>query len=154
MRRLALVLAASGVLAACASAGRSAPPAAAPRAQQGGAGAAGQGAGQGPGQTPGGARGQDGLRPFAELVRGAVHRSGFFDTYQKGDHLYLVLPRDRLGRDFLFVATVAQGIGAGGLYGGTMLDRDVNIVALERRGEHRVAVLAAAAGAALAARHP
>ncbi|MBI4546066.1 MAG: zinc-dependent metalloprotease [Gemmatimonadetes bacterium] len=78
---------------------------------------------------------QDGLKPFAELTRGATARTGLFDSYQKGDHLYLAIPRDRLGRELILTFTVAQGIGARGIFGGTMLTRDANIVALERQGD-------------------
>src|SRR5690554_169699 len=81
-------------------------------------------------------RQQDGLRPFAELTRGATARSGFFDTYQKGDNLYLAVPQDRLGQDFLMAFEISQGVGAAGLFGGTMLDIfEGAIVALERHGD-------------------
>src|SRR5690554_7188703 len=124
MRRSTLVLAliATTAVSGCSlRAGRSSPP---PRAQQ----TAGQAGGQ--------ARQQDGLRPFAELTRGATARTGFFDTYQKGDNLYLAVPRDRLGQDFLMALEISQGIGAAGLFGGTMLDIfEGAIVALERHGD-------------------
>ena len=38
---------------------------------------------------------------FENLVRDAVVRRGFIDTYQKGDRLFAAIPRDRLGREFL-----------------------------------------------------
>jgi hypothetical protein len=76
------------------------------------------------------------LKKFADLVSGAVHRPGFFDTYEKGDNLYLVVPRDRLGQDFLMAYEIARGIGAAGLFGGTMLDIfEGHLVALERHGD-------------------
>src|SRR5690606_35897015 len=125
MRRTTLILA---ILAATAVSGcslrasRSSP---ALRAQQ----AAGQAEG-------GQARAQDGLKPFAELTRGATYRAGFFDTYQKGDNLYLVVPKDRLGQDFLLTFAISQGVGAAGLFGGTMLGIfEGAIVALERHGD-------------------
>ncbi|MFO7260504.1 MAG: zinc-dependent metalloprotease [bacterium] len=125
MRRTTLILA---ILAATAVSGcslrasRSSP---ALRAQQ----AAGQAEG-------GQARAQDGLKPFAELTRGATYRAGFFDTYQKGDNLYLVVPKDRLGQDFLLTFEISQGVGAAGLFGGTMLGIfEGAIVALERHGD-------------------
>ncbi|MDP3910776.1 MAG: hypothetical protein Q8Q14_10340, partial [Gemmatimonadales bacterium] len=31
------------------------------------------------------------FKKFADIVRGATHRPGLFDTYQKGDNLYLVI---------------------------------------------------------------
>src|SRR5690606_3962678 len=81
-------------------------------------------------------RQQDGLRPFAELTRGATARTGFFDTYQKGDNLYLAVPKDRLGQDFLLAFEISQGVGAAGLFGGTMLNIfEGAIVALERHGD-------------------
>ncbi|MGH7608099.1 MAG: zinc-dependent metalloprotease [Gemmatimonadales bacterium] len=77
-----------------------------------------------------------GLKQFADVVRGAVHRPGLFDTYQKGEHLYLVIPPDRVGQEFLLVYEIAQGIGAAGLFGGTMLDIfEGHLVALERHGD-------------------
>lgn len=83
-------------------------------------------------QQQGGGR----LRPFAELTRGATAHQGFFDTYTKEDKLYLVIPRERLGQDFLMETKLAQGIGARGLFGGTMLSLfEADVVALERHGE-------------------
>ena len=43
-----------------------------------------------PGATPAGAAQgapppQQRMRPFAEVTRGALHRPGFFDTYEKDD---------------------------------------------------------------------
>lgn len=75
-------------------------------------------------------------KKFSELIRGAEHRPGFFDTYEKGDNLYLVIPRERLGRDFLMELKIAQGIGATRLFGGTMLNTfEGSVVALERHGD-------------------
>src|SRR5688500_20357930 len=36
-----------------------------------------------------------GPRPFAEVTRGAEHRPGFFDTYQKDNQVWIAIPRDR-----------------------------------------------------------
>ena len=38
---------------------------------------------------------------FGQLTKDAVVRKGFFDTYQKEDKLYLAIPQDRFGVDFL-----------------------------------------------------
>jgi hypothetical protein len=96
------------------------PPGTAPNA------AAAQGA---PQQRPG-------PRPFAEVTKGAEVRTGFFDTYEKDDKVYIAVPRERLGKDFLMEMKLAQGIGANGLYGGTMLNLfEANIMSLERRGD-------------------
>ena len=76
------------------------------------------------------------LRPFAEVTRGTEHRPGFFDTYQKDDKVWIAVPHERFGQDFLMEMKLAQGIGANGLYGGTMLSIfEGNIMTLERRGE-------------------
>ncbi len=73
---------------------------------------------------------------FAEVTEGATLREGFFDTYQKGDKLLMAVPPGRLGDDFLLVFEIAQGIGAAGLFGGTMLNIfEGNLVALERYGD-------------------
>ena len=77
-----------------------------------------------------------GPRPFAEVTRGADHRPGFFDTYQKDNQVWIAIPRDRFDQDFLMEMKLAQGIGANGLYGGTMLNLfEANIMTLERRGD-------------------
>ncbi|HJS43916.1 MAG TPA: zinc-dependent metalloprotease [Gemmatimonadales bacterium] len=77
-----------------------------------------------------------GFKKFADVVRGATHRPGLFDTYEKGENLYLVIPKDKLGQDFLMVYEISQGIGAAGLFGGTMLDIfEGHQVALERHGD-------------------
>ena len=79
---------------------------------------------------------QGGFKKFADLVRGATHRPGLFDTYEKGENLYLVIPKDKIGQSFLMVYEIAQGIGAAGLFGGTMLDIfEGHEVALERHGD-------------------
>jgi hypothetical protein len=73
---------------------------------------------------------------FAELTRGATAHRGLFTFYAKDDKLYLAVPVDRLGQDFLFESKVARGVGAGGLYGGTMLNLfDADVVAFEQRGD-------------------
>jgi hypothetical protein len=81
------------------------------------------------------ARGQ-GQQDFQRLTRDATHLSGFFDFYQKPDRLYLLVPPSRLGQEFLLQFRIAQGIGANGLFGGTMLNIfESAIVALERHGD-------------------
>ncbi len=81
---------------------------------------------------------KNGLKTFKELTAGAVAHTGFLDTYEKPDgHLYLAVPPARLGEDFLLTTEIAQGIGARGIFGGTMLNIfEGSLVALERRGDH------------------
>src|SRR4030095_3921914 len=77
-----------------------------------------------------------GPRPFAEVTKGAEFRPGFFDTYEKDDKVWIAVPRERLGKDFLMEMKLAQGIGANGLFGGSMLNLfEANIMTLERRGD-------------------
>jgi hypothetical protein len=119
LRATGLILLVSGTLSA-----QQAPPATAPGAAPNAAPQ--QGA---PQQRPG-------PRPFAEVTRGAEVRNGFFDTYEKDDKVYIAVPRDRLGKDFLMEMKLAQGIGANGLFGGTMLNLfEGDIMTLERRGD-------------------
>lgn len=77
-----------------------------------------------------------GLPPFQEVTRDATVREGFLDTYQKGDHLWLAIPPDRLGKDLLLVPRLDRGIGAASLFGGLMFDRQAaSLVAFERHGD-------------------
>lgn len=92
------------------------------------------------GQPPAGgtppARAATPYKPFADLTKDAVARTGFFDSYQKEDKLYFAIPKDRLGKDFLMEMKIAQGIGTNGLFGGTMLSIfEANVVSIERHGE-------------------
>jgi hypothetical protein len=120
---LFLAAAISFTLPGCAARSAAAP---APKPQVTGAEAA----------ATGSARPDNGLKPFAELTRGAEARTGFFDTYRKGDKLWIAVPRERLGEPFLLNFEIAQGIGAGGLFGGTMLNIfEGSIVAFERHGD-------------------
>jgi hypothetical protein len=74
---------------------------------------------------------------FEDLTRGATARAGFLDTYEKGDHLYLAIPAARLGREIILVPRIDQGIGAVGMFGGLMFDRQAaSLVAFERHGDH------------------
>ena len=76
------------------------------------------------------------FKPWAEVTKDATRRQGWLDTYEKGDALYLAVPRDRLGKDFLISYQISQGVGAAGLFGGTMLNIfEGSVVALERHGD-------------------
>jgi hypothetical protein len=89
-----------------------------------------------PGAAQGAAPQRPGPRPFAEVTRGAELKPGFFDTYEKDDKVWIAVPTDRLGKDFLMEMKLAQGIGANGLFGGTMLSLfEANVMTIERRGE-------------------
>jgi hypothetical protein len=69
---------------------------------------------------------------FTRLTAGAEKQTGFFDVYRKDDKLYMAVPVDRLNQDFLLNYQIARGIGASGLFGGTMLNIfEANLVAFE-----------------------
>jgi len=74
--------------------------------------------------------------PFASAIEDAEPLPGYFDLYTKEDGtLLMAVPADRLGERFLFEAKVARGIGASGVYGGTMLGGNQgSIMSIERRG--------------------
>ena len=74
---------------------------------------------------------------FEKLVEGAEISLGFFDLYTKEGKVYLAVPMDRLGQEFLMDTRVAQGIGAAGLFGGTTLNYfEMKLMALEKHGEN------------------
>jgi len=70
---------------------------------------------------------------FDKLIKDATHIEGFFDFYHKDDKLYLAVHPDRLGKDFLVSYQIAKGVGAAGLYGGTMLSIfEPDIISLQK----------------------
>ena len=80
---------------------------------------------------------ENSFEDFEKLVEGAEVSPGFFDLYTKEGRLYLAVPADRLGQDFLMDMRVAQGIGAAGLFGGTTLSTfEMDLMALEKHGEN------------------
>lgn len=135
MKRLIVPALCAG-LAGCASASATRAPQQAPRPAGGPAAGAATTAAARPATTADTTRRPSPFKPWAEATRDANHRAGFFDTYEKGDQLLLAIPRDRLGKDFLMGMQISQGIGAAGLFGGTMLGIfEGAVVALERRGD-------------------
>ena len=76
---------------------------------------------------------------FERLVEGAEVSPGFFDLYTKEGRLYLAVPADRLGQDFLMDMRVARGVGAAGLFGGTTLrptESAMDLMAFEKHGDN------------------
>ncbi len=71
---------------------------------------------------------------FNSLIEDAEKAEGFLDFYQKDDKLFLAVPEEKLDEDFILNFKIARGIGAAGLYGGTMLNIfESEIVALQKR---------------------
>ena len=80
---------------------------------------------------------ENSFEDFEKLVEGAEVSLGFFDLYMKEGRLYLAVPADRLGQEFLMDMRVAQGIGALGLFAGTTLSTfEMDLMALEKHGEN------------------
>jgi hypothetical protein len=80
---------------------------------------------------------EDPFRDFERLLEDAEVFPGFFDLYTKEGRLYLAVPQDRLGKEFLMDARVARGIGAAGLFGGTTLSFfEMDLMAFEKHGEN------------------
>jgi hypothetical protein len=75
------------------------------------------------------------LRPFGELTTGATSRPGFFDTYEKDGRVYLVIPRARLGQQFLLSYEISQGIGSRFLFGGAMANFASHLVSMTKKGD-------------------
>jgi hypothetical protein len=76
------------------------------------------------------------LSKFEELTRGAQHRPGFFDTYQRDGQIYLAVPRARLGQEFLLLFTLVQGLGTEDFYPGQRPGwREPAVCAFERHGD-------------------
>ncbi|MFN1834781.1 zinc-dependent metalloprotease [Balneola sp. MJW-20] len=59
---------------------------------------------------------------YAELIKDAEFHEGFFNLYTTEDKMYLEVKEENLERDFLMNFEIAQGIGASGVFGGTMLN--------------------------------
>jgi hypothetical protein len=90
-----------------------------------------------PAPTPAAQEARAPADPWAQAINGAEHLPGYFDLYLKGDgRLYMAVPAERLGEQFLFEAKVARGIGASGIFGGTMLGGNQGaVLSIERQGE-------------------
>jgi hypothetical protein len=71
---------------------------------------------------------------FNELIEDAEKIEGFLTFYRKDNNLYLELTEEKLDRDFILNFKIARGIGAAGLFGGTMLNIfESELVALQKR---------------------
>src|SRR5690554_8130205 len=59
--------------------------------------------------------------PINKTLAAAEKVEGFFTFYNAGDKLYLAIRPEQIDMDFLLNYQIDRGIGASGLYGGTML---------------------------------
>ena len=83
--------------------------------------------------APDSAQGRQERSDFERMTEDATLQEGFFDAYLDDGRLLFVVPEGRLGERFLMTFEASQGPGTGGIYGGTMLDRDARIVSFEKR---------------------
>ena len=74
----------------------------------------------------------DALPSIASVVKGSTHLPGFFDLYQDEDTgtVYLRIPVDQLEQEFIYTATVTDGVVETGLFRGQY--RDNKILKLQR----------------------
>lgn len=59
-------------------------------------------------------------RPFADIVRGAVHLPGFLSLYQKEEKVWIELRPDQFDRPLFMSVNMPNGIGERGIYGSQM----------------------------------
>lgn len=78
---------------------------------------------------------QDEYEDFEKLVADAEAHEGFLDLYVDDGKVFLAVPPERLGEDFLMEYKIARGVGANFLFGGLMLSfDDPAVVAVEKSG--------------------
>jgi hypothetical protein len=56
-----------------------------------------------------------------DYLKGYTKLPGFLNIYQKENKYYLLLSTKDFKKDFLMTASVAKGVGTGGIFGGTLL---------------------------------
>jgi len=61
------------------------------------------------------------LPPFATLTQGARRIEGLLTLWQKDDKVWLELRPEDFNKPLFFSPKISQGLGEGGLYGGTMM---------------------------------
>ncbi|MEW6099262.1 MAG: zinc-dependent metalloprotease [Pseudomonadota bacterium] len=61
-----------------------------------------------------------GLKPFAEVVRGATQTPGYFPLWRKDEKLWIEVPVARLEQPFLLTVNIDSSVGERGLYASQM----------------------------------
>ncbi|MBT9494181.1 MAG: zinc-dependent metalloprotease [Paucibacter sp.] len=59
-------------------------------------------------------------KPFAEVSKDAKVQAGLFPIWRKDDKVWLEIPKDKIGKPFLFTVNIASSIGERGLYASQM----------------------------------
>jgi hypothetical protein len=60
------------------------------------------------------------LKPFAEITKDASRDDGLFPIWRKDDKVWLEIPKEMLGKPFLFTVNIANSVGERGLYASQM----------------------------------
>lgn len=105
------------------------------------------------------------LKPFAEVSKDAKSQDGLFPIWRKDDKVWLEVPREMIGKPFLFSVNVANSVGERGLYASQMgadqyvefrlIGRNLQLIALNdmfrAKGEGKASVAQAFSPSLLAA---
>jgi hypothetical protein len=59
-------------------------------------------------------------KPFDEVVQGATRQNGLFPIWRKDEKVWIEVPKEMVGKPFLFTANIAQSVGERGLYASQM----------------------------------
>jgi len=59
-------------------------------------------------------------KPFAEVLKGATQQDGLFPIWRKDDKVWLEIPKEMVGKPFLFTVNIANSVGERGLYASQM----------------------------------
>src|SRR5262245_45536295 len=89
-----------------------------------------------PGAGGAGGAGAPGDKPLAEwckFTKDAEQKKGCFTTWKKRDNLYLEIAPDQMEKPFLYVVSLAKGIGSNFVLGGLPLDD--RMLQFERHGD-------------------
>lgn len=78
---------------------------------------------------------------YEELTKDADKYEGYFDFYKKDSDLYLSVSEDQLNELFLMNFELARGIGAAGLYGGSMLSIFEGLVVSLEKHEGKIMLI-------------
>ncbi len=87
----------------------------------------------GPGGAPAAGASEKPFPEWAKLTKDAEQKKGFFTLWKKRDNLYLELGKDQLDQPFLYIVSLARGIGSNFTLGGLPLDD--RMLQWERHGD-------------------
>jgi len=59
-------------------------------------------------------------KPFAEIIRGAKRDDGLLPVWRKDEKVWLEIPKEMVGKPFLFTVNIANSVGERGLYASQM----------------------------------